>query len=46
MVQPRVAPRGCTESGEQMYPDRIEIAYTADDFERIAANEQVAADGR
>ena len=23
---------------EQMYPDRIEIAYTADDFERIAAS--------
>ena len=31
---------------EQMYPDRIEIAYTADDFERIAASgKSIAAIG-
>ena len=28
---------------EQMYPDRIEIAYTADDFERIAASGKAIA---
>jgi membrane dipeptidase len=28
---------------EEMYPDRIEIAYTADDFERIAAGGKLVA---
>ncbi|TDI22511.1 MAG: membrane dipeptidase [Acidobacteria bacterium] len=28
---------------EEMYPDRIEIAYTADDFERIAASGKLVA---
>ena len=28
---------------EEMYPDRIEIAYTADDFERVAASGKLVA---
>jgi len=28
---------------EEMYPDRVEIAYTADDFERIAASGKLVA---
>ena len=28
---------------EEMYPDRVEIAYTADDFERIAAGGKLVA---